>query len=781
MIQSISSIARSLGLEAASSPTAMETIADWQANLDAIEATLASNPTDEDALARKETTLAYMAFLEEKECQNELGIEGTEGCGPNPSESPIPSKVNVDQIMMTLFTIAMTIQATSLPSRDAKDISEADAEAKRRCIQSLSTELLTLLQQLATDEAKGEFGSFLRCNGFTSMLDYGITRFNRLKSDTIKKLAAEGYSTDIPFSDGQQGASKDTAVGDDSVAIITVAATAGTKTANAVQPIDAKDGETASKRNAQNGRGLQDASYTHTLRGLPQDAMGGLKADTIQEDQEGDNEDKTNKSEPTKPKKDRKKDRRKKKADTCEAVYVEAHIEGTIKTNNAFVDIVRDECTEGEPSEGEKYLVLGKCNVFLPILMFTLSVVTTVKCLHDIEVAATVLGRVMKPMMKIIGLAQEKALEAESNKSKRKVTNIKKKYAFGDVDKPVSELLHAYDDPDVEEDRPKTSIDPEEEAAKAATKRFGKKSKDWMSFVTTSKACQIIMSTFTNLIIAIRVYRQVTVDELIDGCSAGTKKRLIEAKKKFEAAISDASNKIHIGDMTIADLYDEYLLPYTRPSANASVRLIAIALMGEITTRLGYKEWSHLFRGAEAVPLTQLFYKLQRGEIKNMSAMISDPFFGDQARRTRAARIGESLLYVNQAAAALGQNKPMEEKRNIEKDLPLALLCLALSNFSGSGIGFLSDSRLQSDAVDIDYVEELLDIETDSTESEAVNELYKSLRNAVAAGEKEHLFTDISEDLQTGSNSTESLLSRYFNYLPEAVKEIEAAASEVEE
>ena len=48
---------------------------------------------------------------------------------------------------------------------NAKDISEADAEAKRRCIQSLSTELLTLLQQLATDEAKGEFASLLRCNG----------------------------------------------------------------------------------------------------------------------------------------------------------------------------------------------------------------------------------------------------------------------------------------------------------------------------------------------------------------------------------------------------------------------------------------------------------------------------------------------------------------------------------------------------------------------------------------------------------------------------------------
>ena len=73
MIQSISRIARicrALGLEATASPTAMETIADWQANLDGIEATLASNPTDEDAHARKETKQGSLENLNQK--QNSL-------------------------------------------------------------------------------------------------------------------------------------------------------------------------------------------------------------------------------------------------------------------------------------------------------------------------------------------------------------------------------------------------------------------------------------------------------------------------------------------------------------------------------------------------------------------------------------------------------------------------------------------------------------------------------------------------------------------------------------
>ena len=767
----------------------METLAEWQDNLDEIEAILALNPADEDALARKETTIAYMAFLKEKERQHEQGTERAEDGKPNFStraESPIvPSKVNVDQ-MMTLFTIAMTIKATSLPSRHAEDTSEVETEAKRRCIQSLSTDLLTLLQQLATDEAKGEFATFLGSNGFTSMVDFGITRYKQLKNDTVKILAAEGYAAHTPSSDTEQEASNDTVVGDDGVAIVPVASTVGTKTANNVQGLNAvydeRSASDASERNAQIGRGLPQDAGVDTGRCLPQDAMGGLMAcdaNSIQEDH--DNGNGQDNREP-KAKKTRKKDRRKKKTDTGEAVDLESYIDSTTEVNNAFVSRVRSERDQAESlSEEETVLVLGKCNIFLPMLMQVLSVITVVKALHEIELTATVFGRVIKPMMAVIARAQARALEAEGNKSKRKVANIKKKYAFGDVDQPVSVLLHAYDDPDDEEEQPSRIKDPLEEAAKAATKRFGKNSNSWISIVATAKACQTIMSTLTNLVTVIRVYRQVTLDEIINGCSPAIKKRVVEAKKKFEEAVSKAGDKLHIGDMTIADIYDEYLLPHTRPSADASTRLLAIALMSEITTRLGYQEWSHLFTAAEAVPLTVLFGSLHRGQIKALAEKISDPFYGDQVKRTRAARIGESLLCVHQAAAALGRNKPEEEKRDIQKDLPLAILCLAPSNFKGSGISFLSDSRLQSDSVDIEYVKELLDIETDSTESEAVNELYKSLRSAMLAGEKEHLFTDISDDLHTGSNSTESLLSRYFEYLPAAVKEIEATASEVEE
>lgn len=147
----------------------METVEDLQAILDDIEETLALNPTDQDALARKETTIAYMTFLEEKERQAGLGNEERAGNTPNSrAESPMAtSDVNFDQ-MMTLFTIAATIRATSIPT---KDTSEAETEAKRRCIQSLSNELLTLLQEVATMDAKSEFAYFLRCNGYTSLLD----------------------------------------------------------------------------------------------------------------------------------------------------------------------------------------------------------------------------------------------------------------------------------------------------------------------------------------------------------------------------------------------------------------------------------------------------------------------------------------------------------------------------------------------------------------------------------------------------------------------------------
>ena len=150
----------------------METVEDLQAILDDIEESLALDPTDQDALARKETTIAYMTFLEEKEeKERQAGLGNEERAGNTPNsraESPMAtSDVNFDQ-MMTLFTIAATIRATSIPT---KDTSEAETEAKRRCIQSLSNELLTLLQEVATMDAKSEFAYFLRCNGYTSLLD----------------------------------------------------------------------------------------------------------------------------------------------------------------------------------------------------------------------------------------------------------------------------------------------------------------------------------------------------------------------------------------------------------------------------------------------------------------------------------------------------------------------------------------------------------------------------------------------------------------------------------
>lgn len=734
----------------------MGTIAEWQANLDALEEILASNPTDQDALSRKETTIAYIAFLEENERRRKQGIEEAAD-NTNAEPSMVPIKINFVQ-MMQLFTITLTINAASVPPREAKDTSDSEAEVKRRCIQSLCVEQMTLLQQLATEDAKGEFACFLRSNGFTSTLDYGMTRYKDLKNHTINMLIAEENAAT------EQAGSTTKDAGDGKNA-------RATTTTEPRPVVDASEHEAVSGANA---RGLpQVACNAENARGLPQCAMGGPVAGgtnnpkTSQGDSDsgdgddGDGDDGAAQNKPSNSRKTRKKDRRKKKTDTGEAVDLESHIDNTTEVNNAFVTRVRGERAETE-SLGEEgiFFVLGKCNIFLPILMHVVSVISVVKGLHDIEVAATVLGRVVKPMMSVIARAQASVLDAESNKSKRKVANIKRKYAFGDVDQPVSVLLHAYDDPDTEEEGPSRTKDPIEEAA---------------------KACQTIMSTFTNLITIIRVYRQVTLDELVNGCSPTIKRRMVDAKKKFEEAISKDGDKLHIGDMTVADIYDEYLLPHTRPDADASIRLNAITLMGEITTRLGYQEWSHLFTAAEAVPLTQLFESLNRGQIKAMSTKISDPFYSDQVRRTRAARIGESLLYVHKAAAALGQNKPEEEKRDIENDLPLALLCLAPSNFKGSGIGFLSDSRLQADAVDVDYVEELLDVESDSTESEALNELYKSLRSAMLAGEKEHLFTDISGDLRTKNDSTASLLSRYFDYLPAAIKEIEAASGEVEE
>mmetsp|Transcript_28875 Transcript_28875/g.83796 ORF Transcript_28875/g.83796 Transcript_28875/m.83796 type:complete len:425 (-) Transcript_28875:491-1765(-) len=412
------------------------------------------------------------------------------------------------------------------------------------------------------------------------------------------------------------------------------------------------------------------------------------------------------------------------------------------------------------------------------MLMTTLSVLSTVKSLHEIEVTATILGRVLKPMMIVTGRAQVKALRAETKKTAKKVANIKKKYACGDVDQPVSVLLHAYDDPDVNEKESNNSVDPDEEAAKAATKRYDKNPKDWMALVPASKGCQPIMSTLTYLITQIRVYRQVTLDELLASCSSGAKRRMKEAKVNFEIALCGDGEKLDIGDMTIADIYDEYLLQYTRPSADPSIRLLAITLMGEVTTRLGYQEWSHLYKAAEAVPLTKLFDSFSREDIKTMAESLADPFFGEQIRRKTASRIGESILYVHQAAKAIGQNKPATEMRDVENDLPFALLCFAPSNFHGTGLNFLSDSRLQSDTIDESYVEELLDVETDSTESEAVSNLYKSLRSAVLGGQNEHLFTDISEDLRNTGNATETLLASYFSLLPSALKSIETAGEE---
>ena len=487
-------------------------------------------------------------------------------------------------------------------------------------------------------------------------------------------------------------------------------------------------------------------------------------------------------SKTNKPKKARKSNRRKKSADSGKAVQLEIHLGGVVETNEAFVKNVGSECDKAEaPAAGEKYLVVEKCNVLFPILMITLSVLSGVgdRSLREIEVVAAKLGDVLKADMIVTACAQGRALGAVTKKTAQKIANIKKQFACGDVNGALSLLLHAFHDPDKDEIQSNdTSKDPDEEAAKAAAKRYGKSPKDWMSLSSTTKSCQTIMPTFTNLLTMIRVYRQVTLDELIDSCRKEAKRRMKKAKEDFENALCVDGYTLVLGDMTIFDLVDEYILRHTRPSADANIRLLAIALMGEVTTRLGYQEWSHLFINAEAVPLTNLFDSFSRGEIETMAESLTEPFFDDQPRRKRAARTVESLLYVHQAAKAIGQNKPLEERRDAEYDLPLSLLCYAPSNFEGTGLNFLSDPRLQSDEVDETYVEELLDVETDCTESEAVSELYKSLRSALSGGQKEHLFTDISDDLKNEGNATESLLSSYFDLLPRAIESIYSAGEE---
>lgn len=168
----------------------VDKIAEWRANLHEIEDILASNPTDPDALVRRETTIAYIAFLEEEESRKEQDMEET-AVQPPPCTGPlvVPSEINVCQ-MMQLFTIASTMRAISIPSHDEENT--VQAEAKRRCIQNLSAELMALLEQIATDDDKIAFAGYLQSNGFVSILDIGMAKFTRQQNELIKLLAVEG-------------------------------------------------------------------------------------------------------------------------------------------------------------------------------------------------------------------------------------------------------------------------------------------------------------------------------------------------------------------------------------------------------------------------------------------------------------------------------------------------------------------------------------------------------------------------------------------------------------